>query len=74
MASGSFWQSRVICPMYIRDDGRHCIKCEGIVDKSQIAFIFQQKADFTIQMQLFCCQNYIKCEIYRMLIEKYEEY
>ena len=74
MGSGSFWQMEVGCPFYKYDDGRFRVTCEGVIDNSSTALIFHRKADFVKQMEVFCCENFTNCEIYRMLMEnKYEE-
>lgn len=71
--SGSFKQVDVRCPFYKYDDGRRRITCEGIVDKSSIAMIYITRTDFDIQLLSYCCKHYEKCEIYRVLMDKYEE-
>lgn len=71
--TNSFLQSKILCPMYIGDDGKRCIKCEGVIDRSYITMHFRRKEDFRKQMWLFCCRKYQYCEVYRMIMEKYEE-
>ena len=72
--TGSYWQRYVGCPFYKNDDGSNKIKCEGLVDNSTIGLSFQRPRDFRRQMEVFCCDRYICCEIYRMLMDnKYEE-
>lgn len=71
--SGSFKQADVQCPFYKHDDGWRRITCEGLVDKSSISLGYMKKSDYDNQFEVFCCQHYKKCEIYRMLMEKYEE-
>lgn len=73
MPSGSFKQADVQCPFYKYDDGTRRVTCEGIIDNSSLALIFHNKADYEIQMTVFCCEHYKKCEIYMMLIEKWEK-
>ena len=72
MASGSFKQTEVVCPFYRFDDGRRRITCEGIMDGCNVALIFRDKADFDRQLEVFCCEHCKKCEVYRMVMEKYE--
>lgn len=69
------WRSTdVRCPFYVTDDQRaKRVTCEGVVEGSILATIYRNKADFQKQMEVFCCEYYQKCEIYRMLMEKYEE-
>ena len=63
------------CPFYKFDDfKRRRISCEGIVDDSTLALYFCRKKDYDTQLNVFCCEHYKRCEIYRMLMEaKYEE-
>lgn len=48
--TNSFLQSKILCPMYIGDDGKRCIKCEGVIDRSYITMHFRRKEDFRKQM------------------------
>ena len=73
MAGGSFQQVYVRCPFYRFDDGKSRITCEGILDGSNLALIYRSRQDFRIQMDVFCCQHYKKCEVYAMLMDKYSE-
>lgn len=73
MASGSFKQNYVQCPFYKHDDGRQRITCEGLVDRSSVSLSYQRMRDYTTQFTVFCCEHYKNCEVYRMLLEKYEE-
>ena len=74
MPSGSYKQIEVQCPFYKYDDGKRRITCEGLVDDSSLALIYQRKSDYETQINVFCCEHYRKCEIFRMLMEnKYDE-
>lgn len=68
----SYNQLFAICPFFVNDDGMSKIVCNGIVDKSRISLEYRRKADYKNQMKTFCCDRYINCEIYRILIEKEE--
>ena len=76
MQNGS-WKAKcdAQCPFYKSDDGnKKWILCEGIVDKSTLALTFNRKKDYETQLNVFCCEYYKKCEIYRMLmVSKYDE-
>ena len=67
--SRSYKQTEVQCPFYHRDDGRSCLTCEGVVEGSTLCWNFKQKADLKKQMDIFCCEYYKNCEVYRMLME-----
>lgn len=73
MPSGSYRQADVKCPFYRRDDGRGRITCEGLLDESSLTLNYRKRSDYKIQMDVFCTGSYEKCEVYRMLMEKYEE-
>lgn len=73
MPSGSYIQVFVRCPFYKYDDGKKRITCEGLTDDSSLALIYHNKTDYEKQISIFCCRHYSKCELYRMLMEKYEE-
>ncbi len=69
MSSGSYTQVYVKCPFYHRDDGKIRLTCEGIVENSTMNWNFRCKADLQQQMDIFCCEYYKNCEVYRMLME-----
>lgn len=72
--STSRMDKRVQCPFYHQDNViKQRIICEGLIDKSCIALIYQAKQDYKIQLTAFCCKDYVNCEIYQMLMQKYEE-
>lgn len=74
MPSGSFNQNYVQCPFYKHDDGRQRITCEGLVDRSSISLSYQRMRDYKTQFDVFCCEHYKKCEIYRtLMVAKYDE-
>ena len=70
--------TRVKCPFYQYDECHnkkktHRITCEGLIEDSCLALVFQRRKDYQIHITTFCCQHYQKCEVYRMLMQKYEE-
>ena len=74
MPSGSYKQVDVECPFYKYDDGKGRIVCEGIDDATDsVALIYREKLRYNKQMDVFCCGDYAKCEVYRMLMEKYKD-
>lgn len=76
MSSGSFQaQADVQCPFFKFDDQKQKrIVCEGIVDESSLALIYCRSKDYKMQLEVFCCEHYKKCEVYRILMEsKYDE-
>ena len=77
MANGSYkGKTDAQCPFYKFDVGqqKRRIVCEGIVEKSTLELRFSRKRDYDTQLNVFCCEHYKKCEVYRMLMEaKYDE-
>lgn len=65
-------RSDVQCPFYQQDNGRNLLTCEGVTDGSRLQWQFRRKKDFAVQMEVFCCEHYTKCEVYRMAADKYE--
>ena len=62
------------CPFYKYDErSKNKIVCEGIVEDSTVALTYQLRKDYENQLEVFCCEHYKKCEVYRMLMAKYEE-
>lgn len=67
-------EGNVQCPFYRYDEAdRHRIVCEGIVDRSTLMLNYTYKKDYRLQLETFCCEHFRKCEVYRMLMEKYRE-
>ena len=73
MPSGSYKQVYVRWPFYRSDDGQRHITCEGPTDESSLTLNFPRKSEFETQITVFCCEHYQNCEIYRMLMDKYED-
>ena len=75
--TGSSWKGRcdAQCPFFRSDVSKQRrIICEGIVDRSTLALQFERKKDYDMQLRVFCCEHYRKCEIFRMLMaDKYDE-
>lgn len=72
--SGTYRKSDVLCPFYRTDNNRtKTVYCEGLVDLSGISLRYQRMEDYDIQMREFCCKHYRKCEIYEILMRKYED-
>ena len=67
MPSGSFMQTDVRCPFF-KYDGKQRIVCEGLIDNSSIILTYQNKLDCDTQRNVYCCEHYKKCEVYRMLM------
>lgn len=77
MANGSYkGKADAQCPFYKFDEAlqQRRIVCEGIVDDSTLELRFNRIKDYRTQLEVFCCEHYKRCEIYRMLmVSKYDE-
>lgn len=73
MPSGSYAQAYVQCPFYKRDNGKKSIVCEGIIANSSLVLTYMKRTDYELQLSVYCCKNYKKCEVYQMLMNKYKE-
>ena len=71
MSGGSFRQVEVRCPFYRSDDGRNRIVCEGVGDGRTLTSYYSRGSQYMRQMEVFCCAHYPKCEISRLIMEKY---
>lgn len=63
-----------VCPFYVKS-GKKTITCEGITDDCATNLIFESEEARNQHRHLFCDSqaNYKKCEIYKVLEEKYAE-
>ncbi len=60
------------CPFFY-ENSRKSVICEGITDDSILCLKFLSENGRDKQRRIFCDKNYEKCEIFRMLMKKYEE-
>lgn len=63
---------RVLCPFFVAR-GKKRIECEGITDDCKTVLRFNTVGKKHQHRQVFCERMYKNCEVYRMLIQKYEE-
>ena len=62
----------VQCPFYITVLNREIV-CEGSGDAASLRLRYHKNSQKEKHMEVFCCDSYKKCEIYRMLMEtKYD--
>lgn len=75
MQKNTFKQVYVKCCFYKFADGERTITCEGLLGEkdSSLTLSFTKRNDYNIHFETFCCQHCEKCEVHRMLMEKYEE-
>ncbi len=64
------------CPYFKYEDGRrHKIKCEGLGDARSMSWNYanEDEGQRIRQLEIFCQNDYQKCELYRMIQEsKYD--
>lgn len=61
-----------ICPFYHRED-EVGIYCEGVNDDSSIKLIHYSSDEKKRYRRRYCCKEYKRCPIARMLYKKYGE-
>lgn len=62
----------VKCPFYRKNDVVN-IRCEGISACSRVILQFNKKNQMLKHMETYCKGEYTKCDICKMLMQKYEE-
>lgn len=72
MALSSLWESQIGCPFY-RNDEKRKIVCEGVGEAEAIVLRFRYTQERNQQIRIFCAGDYAKCEVFRMVLEKYED-
>ena len=72
MALSSLWESQIGCPFY-RSDEKRKIVCEGVGEAEAIVLRFRYTQERNQQIRLFCAGCYERCEIFRMVSEKYDD-
>lgn len=60
------------CPFFI-SSGKTNVLCEGITDDCTINLKFKSARKRTSHRKIFCNDKYQYCEIYSILIKKYED-
>lgn len=70
----SFLDVDVKCPFFrYAEDKIRRITCEGITDASTLAQTFVSREDYLREIEIHCAGKYRYCEIYTMLMEKYDD-
>ena len=59
------------CPFF-REHTSMTIACESPVPGGALRMTFKEQSEKNLQYGAFCCKRYKTCEIYRMVMEKYE--
>ena len=62
--------SNVLCPFY-ENFGKRNIKCEGVAGSSAIYLSFDGASERDSYKKKHCCNNYLMCELYKILEKKY---
>ena len=72
---GSYDMQDVKCPFFKwNHKKKRTIACEGLMPNSRISLYYSTNADYNSQLNIFCCEHYKNCEVYRMIYElKYKE-
>lgn len=64
--------SRIRCPFFRGHTSRD-IGCEGLSEETSIRLIFPGKSARDRHEEIFCINRFENCELYRAILEKYEE-
>lgn len=60
------------CPFF-KSSGKRKITCEGITDDCVTCLTFVSQHKRNLHREVFCDARYKNCEIFKMLLEKYED-
>lgn len=64
--------AEIRCPFFKKHEPK-AISCEGITEDCVLRLVFTSQEGRERQESIFCSSAYEKCEIYRAIMEKYEE-
>lgn len=65
-------EAYVKCPFFI-SCGYTSITCEGITSECKLKLLFDEAEKRDKQRKIFCDDHYMNCEIYQVLVKKYED-
>lgn len=68
----NYESANIRCPFYKRNESRK-IGCEGVEEGSQLVTEYLTKERCKKKIRENCAGNYEKCEVYRMILQKYEQ-
>lgn len=73
--SSMYLTEDILCPFFKEIHKGTVIKCEGPYPGCTcISLAHENKNEMNKQRELFCCKEYQKCEVYRMIISsKYSD-
>lgn len=60
------------CPFYIKEDS-HNVYCEGVEEGTSTHLAFASSNHCAAYKRIRCRNGYKNCQIYKMLLSKYEE-
>ena len=67
----NYESANVKCPFYKRNDTKK-VCCEGLEEGSQIVVEYDSKNKFKEKIRKNCAENYKECEVYQMILQKYD--
>lgn len=74
MSGGDWNRVHVECPFYKHDDSARVITCEGLVPDCDTKLRFKNREQRRMHMENYCCsRSYICCELFRALMQNYDE-
>lgn len=73
MPTNMYSAARILCPFYRTQDALS-VGCEGPFEGSVISLRFMNVPDKVQQTNIYCKENYKRCEIYRcIMMNRYPE-
>lgn len=70
-------QADCVCPFYMEHvHSRYSyLTCEGAIETATMVSRFRKSSDMAKHMRKYCCKlgAYLKCPIYKIVAQKYEE-
>lgn len=67
----------VQCPFYLSSDSGlktgYVVRCEGVTEGGKLCHRFKREKHMADFMSTYCNDGYIRCPIYRMLMEFYDD-
>ena len=73
MSRDNAYDKEAVCPFYRGTKDKQTILCEGPFDGSYIGLTIMERQLFDCQRKSYCNGEFRRCEIYRMVREKYED-
>lgn len=73
--SESVWKSDIVCPYFVRTDGKTKIKCESLYDSCHFHLVFDSSNKLRTHAEKYCMNldGYWKCKYCEFLDGEYSD-